>query len=225
MKKLLIVVAAVAAIGIAIVAAAGAGAQEGSGDGARPLDKWVTKVAERLGLSEEEVTDAMQGAQFDLIDEAVASGDLTQEQADKLKERIEEYGIVVPRPGHHGGDRLRCAAAKFTVDAAAEVLGMEKDALIAEMKSGKTLAQVAESQGMSVEDFKTALLGQAKQTLDAKVAAGGLTQEQADKLYEAFESHIDQIVNHQADSDHSPCRPRHDGPPPEGKPAPDGSDS
>lgn len=223
MNRLLLVAAAIAAIAIGIVAVAGAGAQEGSGGGGTRLDNWVAKVAERLGITEEDLTGAMQGAQVDLIDERVASGDLTQEQADALKARIEEQGVLVPRFGRQAGDRLRCAAAKVTLNAAAAVLGMENDALIEEMRPGKTLAQVAESHGMSVEDFKAALLDQENENLDAKVAAGGLTQAQADKLYKAFEKHIDQIVDHAVDPGHGPCRPRHDGPPAGGAPAPDAS--
>jgi hypothetical protein len=101
-----------------------------------------------------------------------------------------------------------CLAARFTVNAAAEVLDMEKSALVEGLRSGQSLAEIAEAQGMSAGDFKAALLGQARDSLDAKVAEGKLTQEKADKIYQAFEGHIDQIINFHPDPSRHPCRPR-----------------
>lgn len=207
MKKFAVVIAAVVALGLALFAVAAAGAQQ-NGDGQALTDRWLAKVAERLGVSTDELTAAMQGAQFDLIDEAVAAGNMTQEQADHLKQYIEENGVLFPhRPGHG----LRCGAANFTVEAAAQVLGMEKEALVQALKSGQSLLDVAQSQGMSADDFKAALLDQVKSNLDQKVAAGKLTQSQADRIYQGFESHIDRIVNFHPDPDRHPCRPHEGG--------------
>jgi polyhydroxyalkanoate synthesis regulator phasin len=200
MKKVLIVVAAVAALGVAAVAVA----QEGAGGGSA-ADAWTAKVAEKLGVTEDELAAAMKDAQFELIDEAVAEGRITQEQADAIKARAEESGNYFPhRPGVDG--KRACLAVKFTVRAAAEVLGMEHEALVEALQSGQSLAEIAEAQGMNVEDFKAALLEQAQEDLDALVAEGKLTQDQADRLHQAFSEHIDQIVNSHPDGEHRPCR-------------------
>lgn len=203
MNKFTVALAAVIALTLALFAVAAAGAQDNS-DGQTLMDRWVAKVAERLGVSSDELTAAMQGAQFDLIDEAVAAGNITQEQADQLKQYIQENGVPFPRRPGHG---LRCRAANFTVEAAAQVLGMEKDALIQALQSGQSLLEVAQAQGMGADDFKAALLDQVKSDLDQKVAAGMLTQSQADRIYQGFESRIDRIVNFHSDADRSPCRP------------------
>lgn len=207
MNKFAVALATVVALTLALFAVAAAGAKDNS-DGQTVIDRWVAKVAERLGVSSDDLTAAMQGAQFDLIDEAVAAGNMTQQQADQLKQYIQENGVLFPhRPGHG----LRCRGANFTVEAAAQVLGMEKDALIQALQSGQSLLEVAQAQGMGADDFKAALLGQVRSDLDQKVAAGTLTQSQADRIYQGFESRIDRIVNFQPDPDRHPCRPHQRG--------------
>ena len=66
-----------------------------------------------------------------------------------------------------------------------------------ELKDGKSLAEVAEAKGMSVDDFKAALLTQVKAQLDSLVADGTLTQEQADRVLKNTQDNIDSIVNAQ----------------------------
>ena len=63
------------------------------------------------------------------------------------------------------------------------------------MGDGNSLAEIAEAQGIDVEQLKTDLLAAAKEDLDAKVAEGELTQERADKIYERFSENIDRFVN------------------------------
>ena len=75
---------------------------------------------------------------------------------------------------------------------------------------------------MSVEDFKAALLTQVRSQLDAQVADGKLTQEQADQEYQRTQDNIDSIVSGEAGlggpgGPGGPGRPG-DGPPPEAAP-------
>ena len=196
MKRLLflgLLVVALGAFGLSITMA-----QEGDGDAGdepRPADQLLARVAEKLGISEEQLRTAFQEAELELVDEAVAEGRLTPEKAERIRERISEGRIFPPlgRPHHKPYPRVQ----GLIVDSAATVLGMEKEALVEELRSGQSLAEVAEAQGMSVGDFKTALLAQVQANLNAKVAAGDLTQEQADRIFEEIEEYIDRIVNGQ----------------------------
>ncbi len=85
MKRLLIAVAAVLvlALGAVVISGAATSAQEGDG----PLGSFLSKVAEKLGVSEDELKDAFDEARDETIDEAVAEGRLSEEQAERLKER------------------------------------------------------------------------------------------------------------------------------------------
>jgi len=210
MKKVLLILGAVAALVVGIVAVAAVGAQEGSPDAEKRGDEFIAKTAENLGITVEELTAAMTDARFEMIDEAVAEGKITEEQAAKLKDRIEEYGPLSHPHQGKGGHRA-CLGARFIVSAAATVLGMQEADLVERLKSGQSLAAVAESQGMGLEEFKAALLEQVKTQLQAKVDEGVLTQERADKIFAGIEENIDRIVNAVPEGD-GPCqRPRHDG--------------
>jgi DNA-binding phage protein len=79
-----------------------------------------------------------------------------------------------------------------------------------QLESGKSLAQIAEDAGKSVQGLKDAILAAAKAKLDKKVAKGGKfgpTQESA--ALAAFQSQLDEIVN----KTHKPHAPKPPGPP------------
>lgn len=211
MKRLLIIAAAVAALGLGVVAVGGAVTSAQEGDG--PLGSFLARVAEKLGISEEELTTAIQDTQLEIIDERLAEGNITPEQAARLRERIEEGGILFPpRPGHHVRHAVCHRLGYLIVEAAAEVLDMETPALVEQLMADNNLAQVAEAQGMSVEEFTPALLNQVGIDLDELVSQEKLTEEQATRIFQAIEENIDRIVN----GEHGPCRPHwhRDGPRP-----------
>ncbi|MCH7836425.1 MAG: hypothetical protein IH864_06110, partial [Chloroflexi bacterium] len=68
---------------------------------------------------------------------------------------------------------------------------------VAELREGNSLADVAAAQGIGVDGFKAQLLAEVQADIDAKVADGTITQEQADRLSEGLEERIDNIVNAQ----------------------------
>lgn len=188
MKRLLVVAAAVVVLGLAAVAVGGAVTSAQEGDGL--VGSFLARVAEKLGVSEEELKTAIDEARDETIDEAVDEGLFTEEQGERLKERAEEGGFLFP-PGPRHGFR---GAVQIT-DAAAEVLGMTQDELMEQLRDGKSLAEVAEAQEMSVEDFKAALLDEIQTRLGELVADGDLTQTQADHISQCMEENIDRIVN------------------------------
>lgn len=179
MKKLMIVAAAVAVLVLAAVAVGGAAADKDDG----LVGSFLARVAEKLGVSEDELQTAIDEARTETLDEAVADGNLTEEQAQRLEESGFPFG-----GGRMGHERVHIRAA------AAEVLGMTKDDLMEQLQDGNSLADVAEAQGMSMEDFKAALLEQIQAQLDELVAAGDLTQDQADETFQRTEDNIDDIV-------------------------------
>jgi len=73
-------------------------------------------------------------------------------------------------------------------DAAAGALGLGADELAAHLDAGESLAEIAEAQGVPLEDVESAvqaaLLSEARERLDAAVAAGSLTREQAEEILE-----------------------------------------
>jgi hypothetical protein len=71
-----------------------------------PAERFLARVAHHLGVSVEDLKSAITAAKIEAINEAVEAGKITQEQADKITERVGE-GEGFPRrrlPGRLRGD-------------------------------------------------------------------------------------------------------------------------
>ena len=77
----------------------------------------------------------------------------------------------------------------------AEKLGMTTEELIAELQAGKTVAQVAEERGVALDTIVDALVALHAERLAEAVAAGRLTQEQADAILTTLKDHITARLN------------------------------
>jgi hypothetical protein len=81
------------------------------------------------------------------------------------------------------------------LDAAATALGMTNEELRTELQAGKTIAQVAQAENVEVQKVIAAMVAEAKAHLAEKVAAGGLTQAEADAKAADLEARITSLVN------------------------------
>jgi lambda repressor-like predicted transcriptional regulator len=93
----------------------------------------------------------------------------------------------------------------------ADILGMTPQDLRTELQAGKSLAQVAEAKGISRDTLKAKLLEAHKMRIDAAVAAGTLTAEQAQKMTERANAHIDQMLDRTPGQRPNPRGPRTGG--------------
>ena len=84
MKRLFIPLITVAALGLAVVGVGAGLAQQDNGS----ASTFLAKVAAKLGIGEDKLTTAVDQAYDETLDEAVAAGRLTQEQAAESDERL-----------------------------------------------------------------------------------------------------------------------------------------
>jgi len=123
----------------------------------------------------------------------VTNGTLTQAQADKVAGTLESQ---LPMRGMGGmGGRSGGMGMTQTHDAAAKALGMTSDELYAAVQGGKSLADVAKDQKVSVDSLVKAMVADAEADLAAAVKAGTLTQAQADTLKSSLTERITDQVN------------------------------
>jgi hypothetical protein len=122
----------------------------------------------------------------------VSDGTLTQPQADKvagtLDSKLPKRGI-----GRAGGQFGAMGMAQR--DAAAKALGLTTDKLRAALRSGKSLADVAKDQKVSVDSVVKAMVAATEGSLAAAVKAGKITQERADRLKTSLTKRITDRVN------------------------------
>ena len=189
--------------GLAVTGGVGAGIAASQDDSR--ASSFFDSVAKHLGISSDELEDATRAAAIDQVDAALEEGRITEEQAEELKSRIEsgefppffgpgmffggpgggehEFGFGL---GFHFGDKL---------SAAAEYLGVTEEELRESLRNGRSLADVAEAEGKSVDGLKEALIADAKTRLDEAVTEEKLTREQADRILARLREGIDSIVN------------------------------
>ena len=92
-----------------------------------------------------------------------------------------------PHPGHRH-------AVRQAFEAAGSYLGLSREELMSRLRSGQSLAQIAEAEGKSVDGLQQAIHDAIVKQLDAGVTAGRLTQEQKQKLVDRLDAVIDDLV-------------------------------
>jgi hypothetical protein len=179
----------------AVVAVAGAGvAVAASDDSSRGAESKaiIDDAARRLGIPSSKLSDALKQALGDRIDAAVAAGRITKAEGDALKQRIQSDEFPIFGGRHHGFGHFGFFG-RF--EAAAGYLGVTQAQLRAELRNGKSLAQVAKDHGKSVDGLIDALVADAKQKLDKAVSAGRITRAQADEMLADLKERITSLVN------------------------------
>ena len=156
--------------------------------------KTLAQIATAQGKSVSGLEDVIYADAKSNLDQAVAAGKLTaaQEQtmlAD-LKSHLDDIVNKTGPPDGGAGARTFGPAA-----AVASYLGLSETELRTQIESGKSLAQIATTQGKSAEGLKAAILAEAKSQLDEAVAAGKITAAQAKAMLAELTSHIDDLVN------------------------------
>jgi uncharacterized protein YidB (DUF937 family) len=180
----------------ALVAGGGAaiGATQFGGSSGIDSQAVIDDAAQQLGVDSSKLSDALKKALADQIDKLVASGRLTQSKADALKQRIQSQPVPLFGGrfgfGHFGG-----VGPFERLDVAAAYLGISTADLQSALAGGKTLAQVAQDHGKSVDGLVSALLDAQKKKLDRAVAAGRLTQTQEDSVLGDLKQRITDLVN------------------------------
>ena len=86
-------------------------------------------------------------------------------------------------------------------EAVAEVLGLTTDELSEARESGSSIAEIAASQGVEVDDVVQAIVDGKAERLDAKVAAGDLTAEEAQERLDSYEERaVDRVTGDDTES-------------------------
>jgi polyhydroxyalkanoate synthesis regulator phasin len=173
---------------------------------------YLNALAGRLGVTTDQLSAAMKQARIDLINQAVAEGKLDQERANRMIQAIQSgQGPGQPGMGQRGqqgpGHGLRGPGVPPGGQAVADLLGLTPEQLRTELQSGKSLAQIAEAKGVSRDTLKAKILETQKARLDAAVAAGRMTAEQAQQASARLSANIDRMLDATPGQRRSPRAP------------------
>lgn len=120
----------------------------------------------------------------------VSDGTITQEQADKVAETL---ASTMPAGGGHGG-RGGHGGGFGGLTAAATAIGVTEDELRTELEAGKSVAAVAEANGVSEQTVIDAIIAEAKAHFAEEVAAGEHTQAEVDAKLADLETRVKAMV-------------------------------
>jgi hypothetical protein len=217
-----------AAAALALVVAGGAALAQTPAPSSTPpaassaqqhADELLGALASKLGKTPEELRAAVVAVQKEQVAQAVQQGRLTQEQADRLNQRIDQQagrlglGLLGNGfGGHRGGPKAgaRAPSNRIPVDmtALAGFLGVQPQELAEAQRAGKSLVQLAQEKGKSRDALEAHLATQARGWVSQQVQQGRLTQPQADQRLADLDARIDRFVERAA---------------PAGRPAPRGT--
>jgi hypothetical protein len=182
-------------LGVGVLLAAAGGGVAVAASGSSPSEEnqaVLNDAAKQLGVSPTKLSDALKKALSDRVDAAVAAGRITQADGDALKQRINSDDFPLFGGFHRGFGHFGFIGK---LSAAADYLGLTEAQLRSELESGKSLAQVAQAQGKSVDGLVDALVAAAKKHLDEAVAAGRLTKAQETEMLNGLRDRIMSLVN------------------------------
>ncbi len=178
------------------IAAGGAGVAIGATTAKKAEQEVLADAAERLDTTPQKLRDALAAAQDAQLDAAVKAGELTQQQADRIKAARKASGRVLGLggpglggPGHHRGGRGMRGGHQI-MDEVAKALGISRESLHEQLHDGKSIADIAKAEGKSLDSVKAAVRTAARARLDKAVKAGDLTRAQADDMLEHLDEHL-----------------------------------
>jgi hypothetical protein len=167
------------------------------------VDQLLDDVAKRLNTTRDNVRNALAGAEKDAIQQRVQDGTLTQDQANRLTQRIDQGGpFLLPGaglparigPGQPAPVGRPGLGRDVVVNAVASATGYTAQEVRDQLSQGKSLVDVGASKGKTQADLKTAIQTALRQRLDARVAAGTITQDQANRIFDRASAGLDRLL-------------------------------
>jgi hypothetical protein len=154
----------------------------------------LAQIATAHGKTADGLEAAMLAALKTKLDAAVSAGKLTaaREQtklarAEKLVERLVNSKL--------GRRALKSGPKAGLLRVSARYIGVSPKGLAAELKAGKSLAQVAAAHGKTSAGLKDALLKPLKARIDKAVASGRITAAQAQARLDRLSGRLDKLIS------------------------------
>lgn len=161
--------------------------------------KTIAQVAQAHNVDPQKVIDALVSAGNKKIDELVAAGTLDADRAAKLKDKLpwladRIVNHAAPK-GNAKGRHRRQAVRRAGLAVAAQTIGIDAQQLVSEIRSGKTVAEVAQAHNVDPQNVIDALVAAATKHIDEAVAKGALDASRAAELKSHLVERITKLVN------------------------------
>ena len=130
----------------------------------------------------------------------VGNGTITQKQSDAVSQQVQNLRNKEPHPAFGGMGRMGrmgglAVLGRDGLTQLATLLKTTPQTLMADLKAGKTIAQIAQANGVDVDGLIATLENDAKTQIQKQVTAGHLTQDQATRIEDGLATVITNLVN------------------------------
>src|SRR6266699_270614 len=165
-------------------------------------EQYLKDLANRLHVSVATLQQAQLAAHEDVLAQLVRDGKLTQKQADAIKQRLASHQECAGMGMGMGKGMGKLFLQKYGPDLTNQVaqgLHLSADQLQAQLQAGKSLDDIAAAQHVSSSQLQTIETNALQSTLQKAVAAGDLTQQQANKFMQFAQNHpglVDRLLKH-----------------------------
>ncbi len=163
--------------------------------------QYLQDLANRLGVSVSTLQQDKLGAAEDVLAQLVKDGKLTQNQANRIKQRLESNKACTGNGFILGRGIALHTLSQYLPNIANQVaqgLNMTTDKLKAQLQSGKSLSDIAAAQGVSSSQLHTIVINAIQSALNKAVSDGNLTQQQAANIMQKLQNNpqfLDRILD------------------------------
>ena len=182
-------------IAVAAVTASGASAATGQGS----ATDFLSRLAANLGIGQDQLTEAVKQTNLQLIDEAVAAGTMTADQAQAARDRVNSStdggGFGVGRGGGKGGGRGIGGGALN--EAAATYFGITADQYRQDLIDTGSLQGVAAKYGKDNDAGKAGLKAAREAALRQQLTDKGVEAAEIEQRVSEFSTNFDQYYTQQ----------------------------
>jgi hypothetical protein len=155
---------------------------------------FIDRVAQIAGVDASKLKNAFNQVSTEDVDKRLAAGEITQEEATRMKEGITNGKFF---GGFTGGPRGGTKSfMHFDIESLAQFFGLTPEELEKkEHTDGQTWLQIAQAQGKSEADLKNFLSEQLDKNLADAVSKGNVTEEMATKMKADKDTMITRMIS------------------------------
>ena len=166
---------------------------------ARQSGDSLADIAETNDVSTDDYVAAVVNAATTAIDDAVADGKLSEERATEIKSGLTDKvtAMVTSEAGWYGRSRgwaVKLDGKPSPVVVLSELSGLSVEEIRESRVEGTSLADIAEANGVTKDEYVDELVTRAKAAIDAMVEAGRLSEERAQTMKDGLADRVESIV-------------------------------
>ncbi|MCY3784789.1 MAG: hypothetical protein OXG79_13560 [Chloroflexi bacterium] len=166
---------------------------------ARESGDSLADIAEANDVTTDDYVAAVVDAATTAIDDAVADGKLSEDRAAEIKEGLTDKvtAMVTSDAGWHGRSRgwaVKLDNKPSPVVVLSELSGVSVEEIREQRVEGTSLADIAEANGLTKDEYVDELVTRATAAIDAAVEAGRLSEERAQTMKDGLADRVESIV-------------------------------